>query len=119
MRPSPLGFSAARWKSTTLVCRYSQEISISPTISEPHCRFPPCGRAVQNYPLTEVFRARLQYDLAQQPRLLDHLPFTLVELLQLALESHRYALDINQDNADLLLYGYLLLSIKIEIDFRQ
>lgn len=53
-------------------------------------------------------RARLQYDLAEQPRLLAHLPYSLIDLLQLALESHRIALDINQDNADLLLYVSLV-----------
>jgi len=52
-------------------------------------------------------RARLQYELAQQPRLLAFMPFSLMDLLQLALESHRYALDIKQDNPDLLLYASL------------
>jgi hypothetical protein len=52
-------------------------------------------------------RARLQYELAQQPRLLAFMPFSLMDLLQLALESHRYALDIKQNNPDLLLYASL------------
>lgn len=50
-------------------------------------------------------RARLQYELAQQPRLLAFMPSSSMGLLQLALESHRYALDIKQDNPDLLLYA--------------
>lgn len=52
-------------------------------------------------------RARLQYELTQQPRLLAFMPFSLMDLLQLALESHRYALVIKQDNPDLLLYASL------------
>lgn len=48
-------------------------------------------------------RARLQYDLAQQPRLLQYLPGTMLDLLKTALDSHRRALDINQENTDLLL----------------
>jgi len=50
-------------------------------------------------------RARLQYEISQQPRLLASLLLSLMDLLQLALESHRYALDIKQDNPDLLLYA--------------
>ena len=50
-------------------------------------------------------RARLQYEIAQQPRLLAHLPTPLFDLLQIALDSHRFALKIDQDNPDLLLYA--------------
>ncbi len=49
-------------------------------------------------------RARIQYEVAQQPRLLEHLPTPVLDLLQVALGSHRYALRIENDNADLLLY---------------
>lgn len=52
-------------------------------------------------------RARLQYEVAQQPRLLEHLPTPLIELLQTTLDSHRLALMIDQDNADLLLYAFV------------
>ena len=52
-------------------------------------------------------RARLQYEVAQQPRLLAHLPTPLFNLLQIALDSHRFALKIDQDNPDLLLYASL------------
>ena len=55
------------------------------------------------YQLTEA-RARVQYELTQHPRLLEQLPGTLLELLQTALESSRYALSLKQDNADVLLY---------------
>ncbi|MCJ1478459.1 hypothetical protein MMC13_007139 [Lambiella insularis] len=47
-------------------------------------------------------KARLQYELSQQPRLLAELPISLIELLQLALESHRAALHLKQDDADTL-----------------
>lgn len=53
----------------------------------------------------KIFRARLQYEVSQQPRLLECLPTPLIELLQTALDSHRLALTIDQDNADLLLYA--------------
>ena len=54
---------------------------------------------------TKRYRARLQYEVAQQPRLLAHLPTPLIDLLQTALDSHRLALKIDQDNPDLLLYA--------------
>ena len=69
-------------------------------------------RRIRKVLILKHARARLQYDLAQQPRLLAHLPFSSMDLLELALESHRYALDINQDNADLLLYASFLSSNK-------
>ncbi|MCJ1400420.1 hypothetical protein MMC11_003625 [Xylographa trunciseda] len=47
-------------------------------------------------------KARLQYDISQQPRLLAQLPVTLNDLLELALESHRSALNLKQDDADVL-----------------
>lgn len=59
-------------------------------------------------------KARLQFDVAQQPRLLAHLPFSSVDLLQLALESHRYALDIRQDNSDLLFNTAQVLTSLVE-----
>lgn len=60
----------------------------------------PCPNPVQG--LTDK-RARLQYGIAQQPRLQQNLPGSLVDLLRTALNSHRYALELNQANADLLL----------------
>ena len=55
--------------------------------------------------VAENIRARLQYEISQQPRLLERLSTPLLELLQTTLDSHRLALTINQDNADLLLYA--------------
>jgi hypothetical protein len=51
----------------------------------------------------DILRARVQYELTQHPRLLAQLPGTLLDLLKTALESSRYALSLNQDNADVLL----------------
>lgn len=48
--------------------------------------------------------ARLQYEMTQQPRLLVHLEKPVVELLQMALESHKCALELDRDNADALLW---------------
>ena len=50
-------------------------------------------------------RARIQYDLSQQPRLLHYLPTNVLSLLQASLESHRYALNLKGDDTNTLLYG--------------
>lgn len=47
-------------------------------------------------------KARLEFDLSQQPTLVPKLPGPLIELLKQALESHRYALRLNEENADIL-----------------
>ncbi|MCJ1462187.1 hypothetical protein MMC07_000787 [Pseudocyphellaria aurata] len=69
-------------------------------------------RAIENYdaglrkfPLSfdlAYNKARLQYEIAQQPRLLVHLPDSSISPLQLALNAHKAARSIDQDNADLL-----------------
>jgi hypothetical protein len=51
----------------------------------------------------------VQYELTQYPRLAAQLPGTLLDLLKTALESSRVALNLRQDNADVLLYVYFLL----------
>lgn len=56
-------------------------------------------------------RARLQYEIAQQPRLLAHLPDSSISPLQLALNAHIVARDIDQDNADLLLWVFVHLPL--------
>ena len=58
--------------------------------------------AVYMYLLTQS-RARVQYQITQQPRLLAQNPAPLVDLLQVALDSHRYALQSRPDDADALL----------------
>ena len=72
----------------------------------------------QLFKITEIFgRARLQFDLAQQEQLLDHLPNEIAEgLLQTSLESHRVALQYDHENPDLLFNtGQILNSIAEEL----
>ncbi|KAF8853654.1 hypothetical protein BDZ45DRAFT_677539 [Acephala macrosclerotiorum] len=47
-------------------------------------------------------KARLQYEMTQHPKIRPQLPGTLLELLQTAIESSRYALKLDSDNADAL-----------------
>lgn len=49
-----------------------------------------------------VNRARVQYELTQYSKLPAQLPGTLIELLETALTSSRYALNLKQDNAEAL-----------------
>ncbi|KAI4140300.1 MAG: hypothetical protein LQ340_007893 [Diploschistes diacapsis] len=48
------------------------------------------------------------YELSEQPRLLRHLPTPLLQLLHVALESHRYALELKSDDSDTLLHVFHL-----------
>ena len=59
-----------------------------------------------------AFRARIQYDLTQQPRLLQQLPTSLIELLRLALQSHRHALKLGPQNADVILLGNISTQLR-------
>ncbi|KAA6416174.1 MAG: hypothetical protein FRX48_00894 [Lasallia pustulata] len=45
-------------------------------------------------------KARVQYEITQNPRLASQLPTPLIHLLQIALDSNRYAVTLNQENAD-------------------
>ncbi|KAK2765473.1 hypothetical protein FQN54_008327 [Arachnomyces sp. PD_36] len=47
-------------------------------------------------------KARVQYEMTQHPKLAAQLPASLVEILQVALRSHRVALGLQQDNTDIL-----------------
>lgn len=53
--------------------------------------------------LLTTYRGRLQYELTQHPKLLKELPGSLLDLLQVALESSKYALTLNGDDPDALL----------------
>ena len=44
----------------------------------------------------------MQYEITQHPKLAAQLPAPQIDLLQVALQSHRDALKLNQDNADVL-----------------
>jgi hypothetical protein len=48
-------------------------------------------------------RARVQYQITQHPRLLAQHGASLKDLLDVALDSHRYALTLQPDDADALL----------------
>ena len=60
---------------------------------------------------TDYLRARLQFQTAQQPRFRKQLPAPLIELLHVAAESHKLALNIESRNADALLCVYYLLQV--------
>lgn len=47
-------------------------------------------------------RARVQYEITQHPKLATQLPAPQIEILQIALQSHRDALRLEQDNPDAL-----------------
>ncbi|RHZ49697.1 uncharacterized protein CDV56_105843 [Aspergillus thermomutatus] len=47
-------------------------------------------------------KARLQYEITQHPKLAAQLPTPLLNALQIALQSHREAVNLEQDNADAL-----------------
>ncbi|TQB69346.1 hypothetical protein MPDQ_001966 [Monascus purpureus] len=47
-------------------------------------------------------KARVQYAITQSPKLASQLPAPLLDLLQVALQSHRAAVELQQDNADAL-----------------
>ncbi|KAH8700750.1 hypothetical protein BGW36DRAFT_292979 [Talaromyces proteolyticus] len=47
-------------------------------------------------------KARVQYEITQHPKLATQLPAPQAKILQIALQSHREALVLEQDNADVL-----------------
>ncbi|KAH6682068.1 hypothetical protein B0J14DRAFT_229858 [Halenospora varia] len=57
-------------------------------------------------------KARVQYELTQYPKLLKQLPGSLLDLLKTALDSSRYALKVQGDDADALFNtGQVLTSL--------
>ncbi|KAJ5404111.1 hypothetical protein N7509_003982 [Penicillium cosmopolitanum] len=57
-------------------------------------------------------KARVQYAITQHPKLAAQLPAPQAEILQVALQSHRDALVLDQDNADVLFNsGQVLTSL--------
>ncbi|KAJ5222785.1 Tetratricopeptide-like helical [Penicillium citrinum] len=57
-------------------------------------------------------KARVQYAITQHPKLAAQLPAPQTEILQVALQSHRDALSLDQDNADVLFNsGQVLTSL--------
>ncbi|PGH09356.1 hypothetical protein GX51_00799 [Blastomyces parvus] len=47
-------------------------------------------------------KARIQFEITQHPKLVTQLPAPAVEILHIALKSHRHALALQQDNAEIL-----------------
>ena len=52
--------------------------------------------------LTVIYRARVQYEITQHPKLSSQLLAPMLEILHIALKSHRDALNLQQDSADIL-----------------
>ncbi|KAF4554184.1 Hypothetical protein D9617_5g070610 [Elsinoe fawcettii] len=59
------------------------------------------GRHPRNFDLA-YNKARLEFEVSQQPNLVAKLPVPGQEFLQQALKSHRYALSLNEENTDIL-----------------
>ena len=47
-------------------------------------------------------KARLQLEITQQPVLVEHIGLPLIDILSQTLDSHRYALRLNEENPDVL-----------------
>lgn len=71
-----------------------------------HCKHistsPPSPIHAPRIPADITTRARIQYEIAQHPKLAAQLPAPQAEILEVALQSHREALYLEQDNADAL-----------------
>ncbi|KAJ6085983.1 Tetratricopeptide-like helical [Penicillium sp. IBT 16267x] len=60
-------------------------------------------------------KARVQYEITQHPKLAAQLPAPQAEILQVALQSHRDALKLDQDNPDVLFNSGQVLNSLAEI----
>ncbi|KAJ6107679.1 hypothetical protein N7523_009002 [Penicillium sp. IBT 18751x] len=60
-------------------------------------------------------KARVQYEITQHPKLAAQLPAPQSEILQVALQSHRDALMLEQDNADVLFNSGQVLNSLAEV----
>lgn len=71
-----------------------------------HCKnistSPPSPIHASRIPADITTRARVQYEVTQHPKLAAQLPAPQAEILEVALQSHREALYLEQDNADAL-----------------
>lgn len=63
-----------------------------------------------------IDRARVQYEITQHPKLASQLPAPLAEILHIALASHRDALGLQQDNADILFNTAQVLTSLAEVN---
>lgn len=62
-----------------------------------------------------MIRARVQYEITQHPKLAAQLPAAQIKILHIALQSHRDALVLEQDNADVLFNTAQVLTSIAEI----
>ncbi|KKZ63465.1 hypothetical protein EMCG_02196 [[Emmonsia] crescens] len=60
-------------------------------------------------------KARIQYEITQHPKLATQLPAPPVEILHIALKSHRHALTLQQDNAEILFNTAQVLTSLAEV----
>ncbi|KAL1956349.1 hypothetical protein VTO42DRAFT_7432 [Malbranchea cinnamomea] len=60
-------------------------------------------------------KARVQYEITQHPKLASQLPAPMIEILHIALRSHRDALDLQQDSPDILFNTAQVLTSLAEV----
>ncbi|KAF7593176.1 hypothetical protein BBP40_011889 [Aspergillus hancockii] len=60
-------------------------------------------------------KARVQYEITQHPKLAAQLPAPLVDILNITLQSHREALNLDQDNADVFFNTAQVLTSLAEV----
>ncbi|KAE8306980.1 hypothetical protein BDV41DRAFT_582786 [Aspergillus transmontanensis] len=60
-------------------------------------------------------KARVQYEITQHPKLAAQLPAPLADILNITLQSHREALNLDQDNADALFNTAQVLTSLAEV----
>ncbi|KAJ5655675.1 Tetratricopeptide-like helical [Penicillium longicatenatum] len=73
---------------------------------------------LQKYPVAfdlAYNKARVQYEITQHPKLAAQLPAPQADILQVALQSHRDALKLDQDNPDVLFNSGQVLTSLAEI----
>ncbi|TVY67512.1 UPF0656 protein [Lachnellula suecica] len=64
-------------------------------------------------------KARVQYELTQHPKLLKELPGNLLDLLQVALDSSRFAVNLNGDDPDALFNTAQVLTSIVDVIAEQ
>ncbi|KAF2225012.1 hypothetical protein BDZ85DRAFT_259495 [Elsinoe ampelina] len=72
------------------------------------------GRHPRNFDLA-YNKARLEFEVSQQPNLVAKLPIPLHEFLEQAFKSHRYALSLNEENTDILFNTSQILVARAEL----
>ena len=80
-------------------------MQLVPSRSLTHSIWPTTSKtsSQDSFAMLNISRARLEYDITQQPAFVGQIGSSNLSLLREAAASHRVALDIEQDNADVLL----------------